>query len=672
MTLLPSFLAFRRYTRAAASLLAALVVAASAVAASGTVLPYDWSHASPASERYRVTVNGTPVFVGDFWREHFAHFAFSGRAEVEVTFLKGTVDPSLTALSPKRLGVPFVVEGNRIRFTIEKAKQYVLRVNTPQLPSVELDYLFLFAEAPEKDAPVPGGAGVVDVASAGIDNTGKTEVTRALSELIERTPAGQTLYFRKGTYSIENLVVRRGDITLHLEPGAFLHAQLPGNKKDRRYGVTLQGAPNVRLRGRGLIEAHGYALSIEKCPGVIIEDVMVRSDAIGKAGVTPTGNEDGGRGLMLRLSDRYRLSDVKILTIMDQEIGKGKDGMNLSSSSDGLVERCFTMSGDDCYTIKGQHDAQEWLSVDLGERREIGRVVTRWGEGYLPSFLVELSDDGLAWREAASVRNTGTRLLTTTLAGAGRHVRIRSRERAENYFAGDLLRELEVYGWDGVGGNFALRRSVTVSPYGTPCPGHTGNMAVDGDPATSWANDYRSRRVRFRDNVALVSASPIKIGTGSDYAGEDIHWDRHDVIDGGFLNPGGEAGGGMMNFSHYRYTHVPHEMAMTGIRISNAHFEDVVGLVEVGWYFWRTNKTFPFATRLEAVFEDVVFDRIHEGKSLFQVLAEPESAEVRLTFINLRVAGRLIRGFDDLKAAGVKLDLRGVNADDRIVFIVRP
>lgn len=636
------------------------------------VLPYDWSHASPASVRYRVTVNGRPVFVGDFWREHFAHFAFSGKAEVEVIFLQGNVDPALTALSPKRMNVPFAIEGNRIRFTLEKPKQYVLRVNTPQKPSVELDYLFLFAEAPETEVPVPESPGVIDVVAAGIDATGRTDVTAALSALIAKAAPAQTLYFRRGTYSIENLVVRRGDIAFYLEPGAFLHAQLPGNKKDRRYGLTFLEAPNVRLRGRGLIEAHGYALTVEKCRGAVLEDVMVRSDALGKAGVTPTGNEDGGRGLMLRLSDGYRLTNLKILTIMDQEAGKGKDGMNLSSSSDGLVERCFTMSGDDCYTIKGHHDAQEWLAVDLGRRVPLGRVAVRWGDGYLPRFAVDVSDDGAAWRQAATGRCTGERSQSLGIDVSARHVRLRSQERAENYSTGDLVREFEVFARDEAKVNLALRRPVTVSPHGAAWQGHEKEKAVDGDATTSWANEYRSRRVHFRDNVALVTANAIKIGTGSDYAGENIHWERHDVIDSGFLNPTGESGGGMMNFSHYRYKYVPREMAMTGIRVTDTRFEDTVGLVEVGWHFWRTNTTHYFTTKLEAEFENVTFDRVYAGKSLFQVLADPRSSEIRMRFVNLRVAGRLIGGFADLEAAGVKLDLRGLNGDDRIEFIVRP
>lgn len=627
------------------------------------VEPYDWSHASPVSQRYRVTVNGRPVFVGDFWREHFAQFAFAGRAEVEVTFLGGDIDLKNTAVSPQRLEVPFTVSGNRMRFTIEHAKQYVIRINTPQTPAVQLDYLFLFAEALETPPTPTGAAPVVDVVASGIDATGKTDVTGALSRLIETAPAGAVLHFPRGTYHIEDLVIRRSGAQLHLAPGAFLQARLPGTRANRRRAVMIAEAGNVTIRGRGLIEASGYALSIEKAPGVVVEDVMIRSVALGKAGVTPGGNEDGGRGLVLGHSDGYRLTNLKILTIMDQEIGKGKDAMNLASSSDALVEKCFTVSGDDTYTIKGRHDSAEWITVDLGRHATLARVVTKWGAGYFPRYVIEVADDERSWTEVATVENKDGSAQSSAVKRAGRFVRLRSLGRPVNYQRGDLLREFEVYGEGDPKANLALRRPVRISPHGAPWPGgHEAAKAVDGDPATSWANDYRSRRVRFRDNVALVTANPIKIGTGSEYGGEDILWKDHDVIDSRAF----------MNFSHYNYQYPPHEMAMTNLRVRNARFEDAFGLVEVGWYFKRTDVTYPFATKLDAEFENVTFDHIYPGESLFRIIANPETGQIRLKFINLKVAGRMIASFEDLRAVGVQLDLRGMTDDDRVEFVVRP
>jgi hypothetical protein len=271
------------------------------------------------------------------------------------------------------------------------------------------------------------------------------------------------------------------------------------------------------------------------------------------------------------------------------------------------------------------------------------------------------------------VTNADERTQTIAVKGAGRYVRLRSLERPANYFAGKFLYEFEVFGPDSKKTNLALRQPARTSPHGTPrVGGHDATKAVDGEPSTYWANDYRSRRVVFRDNVALVTANPIKIGTGSEYAGEDILWENHDVVDAGYSSGPGLAGGGMINFSHYNLSHTPHEMAMTGIRIRNARFEDTTGFVQVGWFFARTQETYWFATKLEAVLENVTFDRVEPGVSVFQVLANEKTAEIRLKFINLKVEGKTITSFDDLAAAGVRLDLRGLNEDDLIEFLVEP
>jgi hypothetical protein len=632
----------------------------------------DWSHASPASKRFRVTVNRQPVFVGDFWSEHFAQFFFKDRANVEVEFLEGDINSALTALSPKSLGIPYEIEGNRLRFTIEKPKQYVLRINEPNRPGVSLGYLLLFAETSKDDSPSPGENGVIDVLEAGIDHTGKRDITRPLARLISKAKAGSTLYFPRGTYLVEDLRVRRDNITLYLAPGAFIHSQKKGHRRDRKRAISVSNAANVSIRGFGLIEANGYALTVEKAPDFLVEDMMIRSDAIGKRGVTPHDEEDGGRGLILSHSDRYRLINVKILTIIDQAIGKGKDALNLASSSDGFVGNSFSISGDDTFTIKGRHDIHEWLTVDLGQEFRLNKIAVKWGSAHFQKYRLDSSVDGVKWTTLAKIDQADSISKTLRVRGKARWVRIRSLERLESYWAGDLLREIEVYSAAHPGKNLALNRPAKSSPYGHTYPGHEPDKAVDGDERTSWANEYRSRRVLFRDNVALVTANPIKIGTGAEYAGDDITWENHDVVDAGYYNGPGSWGSGMMNFSHYDFGRVPHQMAMKAIRVRNARFEDTVGFLEVGWSFGRPKEYLYFATELDAVFENVTVDHVYPGKTSFAIFADPITAVIRLKFINLKVAGSYISSFEDLLALGVVVDLRNLNADDRIEFMVTP
>ena len=427
-----------------------------------------------------------------------------------------------------------------------------------------------------------------------------------------------------------------------------------------------------------MIQGH-YALTIDRAPDVTVADAYLRSEAIGKPGVTAAGNEDGGRGLMLGLSDRYHLKNLKIFTVIDQEAGKGKDAMNLASSSDSLVEGCLTLSGDDTYAIKGRHDDEEWLQVDLGRPVELDRVVLRWGLAYWPAWRVLESGDGVDWTELGRAAVSPTESVAglaqaVSVKGRARYLRVQAAGKAVDFYHGDLVRALEVYGAARPSENLAGGRPASDSGRGQPwTPEQTAAAAVDGDPQTSWARSYRSERVLFRNNIALVTANAVKIGTGADYGADDITWIDHDIVDAGWMAPvdQGGAGGGMLNFSHYNFDHVPHEMAMRRIRVKNTRFEATSGIVEVGWYFWRKDESFIFATDLDADFEDVTFDHIEPGRTKFRVLADPATARIRMTFTNLRVAGRLIHGWDDLRSVGVVVDLRGLGDDDSIEFFAR-
>lgn len=649
-----------------------------AVPAAADAVGVDWSHASPRSPRYRVWVDGTEVFVGDFWSEHFAQFRWHPGVEVEVQLGGETIDAAQSGVSPRRLGVAWTVDGDRLRFRLDQPHAYVVRLNTPQTPGVELNYLTLLAEDPAvwRIATAPVRAGEIDVIAAGVDPTGVVDATAQLERLVMAGGESPRLYFPAGTYAIEDWRIERSGVSLRLAPGAYLHAREPGTKRQRRRALSINEAADATVQGLGLIEAHGYVLSVAKSPRLTLDGPMLRSDALGKEGVTPSGNEDGGRGLSLNFSDGYHLRNVKIFTVIDQVAGKGKDAMNLGSSSDGLVEHCFTMSGDDTYTIKGRHDAGEWLQVDLGAARELDRVVVRWGRSWFSRYELQGSLDGITWVTLAETAIPAGQAPAadgevSTVAGRARFVRVQSRGLPVDFFRADFIRELEVYGAGDAVRNLARGGPVAVSPFGAPwSAAHVPAMAVDGDPATGWANAYRSQRVLLRDNVALVTANSVKIGTGADYAGDDITWEDHDTIDAGWAHGQG-FGGGNIEFSHYNFDHRPEEMAMRRIRLRNVRFEDTTGLVEVGWYFWRNDQHFIFATDLDAELENVTFDQVHPDRARFRVQANPETARIRLRFINLKVAGQWIRNWDDLRTVGVKVDLQGLTDDDAITFEVR-
>lgn len=86
----------------------------------------------------------------------------------------------------------------------------------------------------------------------------------------------------------------------------------------------------------------------------------------------------------------------------------------------------------------------QWLRVDLGSSRVVGRVVLSWEAAHAKSYRIEVSPDGTNWREVftTSAGNGGQDVVSFTPTAA-RFVRMTGIQRATGY--GYSLYELEVY-----------------------------------------------------------------------------------------------------------------------------------------------------------------------------------------------------------------------------------
>ena len=86
----------------------------------------------------------------------------------------------------------------------------------------------------------------------------------------------------------------------------------------------------------------------------------------------------------------------------------------------------------------------QWVSIDLGTVRSVGRAVLRWESAYASGYRIEVSADGTGWREVFSTTtgNGDTDIATFTPTDA-RFVRMTGTQRATKY--GYSLYELEVY-----------------------------------------------------------------------------------------------------------------------------------------------------------------------------------------------------------------------------------
>jgi F5/8 type C domain len=103
------------------------------------------------------------------------------------------------------------------------------------------------------------------------------------------------------------------------------------------------------------------------------------------------------------------------------------------------------------------HDP-EWITVDLGQTREITRVSLHWEAAYSSAYEIQVSDDDASWKTVVSVTKGDGGVDDHSVAASGRYVRIFSTRRGTEF--GHSLWELEVY---GAGGLLSQGQPVTAS-----------------------------------------------------------------------------------------------------------------------------------------------------------------------------------------------------------------
>ncbi|MEU4447900.1 penicillin acylase family protein [Actinosynnema sp. NPDC050801] len=86
----------------------------------------------------------------------------------------------------------------------------------------------------------------------------------------------------------------------------------------------------------------------------------------------------------------------------------------------------------------------QWVQVDLGTTRTVGRIVLSWEAAYATAYRIELSTDGAAWRTVYTTSaSDGGQDLASFRPDAARFVRMTGIQRATVY--GYSIHELEVY-----------------------------------------------------------------------------------------------------------------------------------------------------------------------------------------------------------------------------------
>jgi hypothetical protein len=254
------------------------------------VTDYPWPRSHPRSRFFRLRIDGEPVTVLETDIADFAIVALREAAPVEVE-LDAPIGEAV--VRPLSRGIAAEVDGKVCRFGLP----------VPDRLSIEIDRLkplYLFANAPEADAPAPDALGVHYFGAGQVHEVGELHLS-----------AGETLY---------------------IEGGAIVKGC-----------VRAEEAEGLTIRGQGILDGSYYTRGVDstrtillnKCSGIEIRDLTI---------IRPTVWT-----IHLNVCRDIRVANVKQIAW-----GLGSDGVDIVSCRNVVVEDCFLRNGDDCVVVKAR------------------------------------------------------------------------------------------------------------------------------------------------------------------------------------------------------------------------------------------------------------------------------------------------------------------------------
>ncbi|MBN2281096.1 MAG: T9SS type A sorting domain-containing protein [Candidatus Marinimicrobia bacterium] len=311
----------------------------------------------PVSENFSLIVNGqkvpvTQYVVKDNVQYHYSHFSFSGDIDINVECSE-TIESC--EIRPKPFDIIADITDNSAIFSISEPQYLVLYINN-------LEKLILLADPMETDPPQVGGSDVTNILDYDVDTTGATIETEKFQQALDdvNSDGGGVLYIPAGLYTITRLYAK-SNTTIYLEGGAVLRGTgektdyneySPGATQRITHVISVEGARDVRITGRGVIDAYGVTLadnvddirdanlkirpiSTENSSDVQVDGIIVR--------------ESTSWSVPFYYSDQIYVSNVKVLNYPGL---KHSDGINMCASQHAVVEDCFVITGDDAFCSK--------------------------------------------------------------------------------------------------------------------------------------------------------------------------------------------------------------------------------------------------------------------------------------------------------------------------------
>lgn len=304
------------------------------VVCESVVVPYAET-AGTASQVFSVEVDGQDVFVADHTTQaytgptnHFsyAHFAFAGPVEVEVTM---TGDVSGYRVSPVSLELPVTQVGNTFTFTLDRPRKLLLWNPADRMAQK----VALFADPLEDDAPDPNDPNVVNIADHG----------NSLQQGVDAAAAVQNgvLYIPAGTYSGQATL--EDDVDVYLAPGAVIDGGFEGEQID-----------DVKIFGRGaFILDGGESVHLEDaCTNIVLQGFVTM---------------DGGHPVL------HDSRDVVLYNLKSTRLSERAQTFDGNGVSNLLIDNVFFWSSDDATAIGYRHN-QDHVTVR-------NSVLGIWGSG---------------------------------------------------------------------------------------------------------------------------------------------------------------------------------------------------------------------------------------------------------------------------------------------------
>jgi len=258
---------------------------------------------------HAVTVSGTSVpLIAS--AKNYAHFAFTGTVEVRVTDVAGWT------LSPTDFNIPVTWDGSTMIFSLSQPRKLVLHNHYSNDPA---QFILLFADAPEKDAPLRTDPNVLDVGTLGLDATGASDVTYGLQMALNQAAASdvqKTVYIPPGTYKIQGLrmnsntkVYLAGGSKLSFTGGVVIpNSNCPGSGGyDDEGCCVFDQVQNATLFGRGVLEGNfvrGHLIQAYKSKNITIEGVI--------------GRDAGGYHTIITRCDGVLISNYKVIQALKE------------------------------------------------------------------------------------------------------------------------------------------------------------------------------------------------------------------------------------------------------------------------------------------------------------------------------------------------------------------